>query len=125
MNHKEIPLMFQAKIAGRCQLQRNQADQNHPAYQWKDEWTKLYPKSPFQPLQPPPSTKPNPLARPPKPATVPATRQQTQLAQAPQFGQGVQTRDYSISWRLVCNRGQHSIIRPIILAEFAPLFNQK
>lgn len=123
MNPEEIPLMFQAQINGRCQLQRNESKQRHQAYDWKDEWTKPYPKPDIKPIAPSQSAKVNPFARPSKETPVSLTLEQKRLGQPPQFGKGVQTHEYSIRWRLVCNSGQdETIIRPTIGAKGYPYY---
>ncbi|MDB9404919.1 hypothetical protein PN472_00615 [Microcystis aeruginosa CS-1036] len=38
----DVPLLYQAQIEGRCQLQRQENKQKSRAYDWVDQWTKLY-----------------------------------------------------------------------------------
>lgn len=122
MNHEEVPLMFQAPIEGRCQLQRVEKGQTHPAYQWKEEWTKPYPKPQSQPKPKPTTQKVDPFARPTKQIPA-ATVENNPLAIAPQFGEGVETKTYRIRWRLATNCGQdETIIRPTIGAKGYPYF---
>lgn len=124
MNSDEIPLMFQAQIEGRCQLQRKESERRHQAYDWKDEWTKPYPKpQPKAVASPKPQTVSQlAFARSPK-TPVGANSECNPLATPPKFGRGVQTKEYCISWRLVSNSGQDAnIIRPIIGAKGYPYY---
>ena len=122
MDREEIPLMFQAQTEGRCQLQRK-SKERHQAYDWKDEWTKPYPKPqlkkvPIRQLTIDQQT----FERPTKPA-VDSNSKPNPLAIPPKFGKGVEIREYRISWRLVCDSGQDgSIIRPIIGAKGYPYY---
>ena len=119
MNYKDIPLMFQSQLPGRCQLQRVKSDR-HTAYQWKDEWTQLYT----------PNSSSNNTSISQAFAKAGLALQENQATeidaneffkQAPQFANNVRTGDYQISWRLVSNSGQdEGFIRPIIGAKGYP-----
>lgn len=116
----DVPLMFQAQVEGRCQLQR--IKDGSQVYDWVKEWTKEYPlpvnKPSKQPSKLAPKLKSAPnnaaLARYSKPALATITTQQNPLTEPPQFGEGVTPWKYTIHWRLVTNGGQDgSIIRPV------------
>lgn len=83
-NSKQVPLMFQAQVKGRCQLQYVTTKD---ADRWVDEWIdKAYPN-------------------------------------APNFGDEVQTRVSTLSWRFVTNGGQDDeVIRPVIGAKGWPFY---
>lgn len=87
-NAKQVPLMFQAQIEGRCQLQR--LVPKAPEQQinrWVDQWIDKADEN------------------------------------VPDFGDGVQTKFYGISWRFVTNGGQDDgVIRPVIGARGWPFY---
>ena len=46
MTSDEVPLMFQAQVEGRCQIQRVVPKQKRQQFHdWADEWTKVCPKN--------------------------------------------------------------------------------
>lgn len=105
---EEVPLMFRAQVEGRCQLQRVEGGDSQ-VYDWVEEWTKEYPRSPKppQPSKQPKPKKVDPLARPPK----------------QNCGNVVKYKEYTISWRLVTDSGQDSsIIRPVFGAKGYPYY---
>jgi CRISPR-associated protein Cmr6 len=81
---RHVPLMFQAQIEGRCQLQKLQDlrgtdRRQQQIYDWTDEWIEAVDEE-----------------------------------HTPAFTQNVKTQSSKISWRLVSNSGQEeSLIRPI------------
>lgn len=126
----DVPLMFQAQVEGRCQLQRIE-DGYSQAYDWVKQWTTEYPlpasKPSKQPSKPAPKLKSAPnnvaLARHSKPALATVTKQQNPLTEPPQFGEGVTPWEYTIHWRLVTNGGQDdSIIRPVFGSKGYPYY---
>jgi CRISPR-associated protein Cmr6 len=77
--HNHVPMMFQAQVEGRCQLQRLVKGEEPDAVRWADEWVdRIYP-------------------------------------QLPDPGEQVQTRTYTINWRLITNSGvDDGVIRPVM-----------
>ena len=118
-NHwrEEVPLMFQAQVGGRCQLQRVKKKQVD-ALDWAQEWTRTY-QTPVK-KQKPASSSSEPWRRG---SAVPQREEANIPPSPPQFGEGVKQWEYTISWRLVSNSGQdETIIRPIIGAKGYPYF---
>lgn len=127
---KKVPLMFQASIQGRCQLQREGDNRQSQIYDWTDQWIKNYPNhnsSQTHTVQEKTETKKNTqslaFARPPKPSNTSNIKSNEYQIKIPQFSQSVKTREYKINWRLVTNCGQDDIIRPIIGAKGYPYFS--
>jgi CRISPR-associated protein Cmr6 len=114
----EVPLMFQAQIKGRCQIQFNEKGKEHTAYQWVNQWTKAYELKAEKPVSNS-QQKSNNLAlqrsQPPKNNSPEQT--------PPKFGKNVETKKYKINWRLVSNAGQDNFIRPIIGAKGYPYYS--
>jgi CRISPR-associated protein Cmr6 len=89
----QIPLMFQAQIAGRSQIQKledlkkkaeklgvQKESLQQQAYSWSDQWCRAIDRK-----------------------------------QLPKFDPSTQTKDYEITWRMVTNSGQDAgVIRPVI-----------
>lgn len=123
MNHEEVPLMFQAPIEGRCQLQRVEKG-THQAYKWKEEWTKPYSQAKVY-SDPNPQPRTTAIGNAFAALGLIAEPQPTEAESnsSPQFGEGVETQTYRIRWRLVTNCGQdETIIRPTIGARGYPYF---
>jgi CRISPR-associated protein Cmr6 len=89
---KKVPMMFQAQVDGRCQIQRLDPDKKkHGDIQdcdrWADEWIDKVDRE------------------------LPASRS------------GVQTREWSFTWRVLSNSGvDDSVIRPVIGARGYPYY---
>ncbi|MEG4320847.1 MULTISPECIES: hypothetical protein [unclassified Microcoleus] len=81
----DIPLMFQAQVSGRSQIQkiedlRRTGRSQQQAYDWVDQWQKG-----------------------------------CDAGDAPVFDKSIQTREYTFTWRMVTNSGQDGgVIRPVI-----------
>lgn len=133
MNHNNVPMMFRAPVENRCQLQRVIKDASRQdSHRWVDEWKQVFPESSLPQPEPPlprksapgkrPRVTPKALARPTKPK--PVSSPTAAPASIPDFGVGVQTRDYTVSWRLVSNSGQEEgFIRPIIGGKGFPYYS--
>ncbi|MBE9055028.1 hypothetical protein [Sphaerospermopsis sp. LEGE 08334] len=138
MNNEDIPMMFRAQIHPRCQVHRVIKDRNiQDADKWVNNWKQVFPKDILpteelqKPIQPPPvqknrnsgTARPSnnlALARSPKPSVSSAKVE----LNIPQFGNGVETKEYTIRWRLVTNSGQdEGVIRPIIGAKGFPYYS--
>jgi CRISPR-associated protein Cmr6 len=134
MTSDEVPLMFQAQVEGRCQIQRViPKEQRQQSHDWVDQWLKVCPakippsSAPSQPVK----TKPGQsvstaLMRPQNKALMrpqPQKEAKDAAEQIPKFGPGVKTKDYEISWRFVSNSGQdEGVIRPAIAAKGWPFY---
>ena len=102
----DIPLMFQAQLAGRGKIQY--AGDSEPASEWVKQWLKSCPPVPESADESVPLYKRGRTKSPVK---------------MPEFGQGVETKQYTISWRLVTNSGQdEDVIRPVIGAKGLPFY---
>lgn len=126
-------MMFRAQIENRCQLHRVKKKRYQDAHKWVDEWERVF-------IPPPDSsqekkTVPKPILKPKKSSQV--TSSHGEIANStnapksapppipmPEFGKGVKTKDYTISWRLLSNSGQdEGVIRPIIGAGGFPYYS--
>jgi CRISPR-associated protein Cmr6 len=140
MNNEDIPMMFRAQIDPRCQIHRVQ--QNRPrqdANKWVDNWKQVFPKDTLpaeevpKPIQPPPVQKNrnSVTARPSNSNNLafarslkPSVSSAKVELNIPQFGNGIEIKEYTIRWRLVTNSGQdEGVIRPIIGAKGFPHYS--
>ena len=131
MNNEDIPMMFRAQIHSRCQIHRVERNQHRQdADKWVDNWKKVFPQNTLPTEQAQKSTLPPPVlkkrisstARPTKTAITTSTPI-TEL-NIPKFGDGIETKEYTIRWRLVTNSGQdEGVIRPIIGAKGFPYYS--
>lgn len=105
---KNIPLMFQAQIKERGNVQYV-GDQDQPKYKkWVDEWVDGCPS------QPEVEDKNIPLA---------LRRPVQSIVSFPKFDSTVKTWSYQFRWRILTNSGQdESLIRPVIGAKGVPFF---
>lgn len=138
-NYKKVPLMFQAQVPGRCQLQRvpskkskqknrGQNNSDRPAYdEWKKQWIESVSGSKdgnhlvYQDKEPEESSSvmAQAFARVQEKIIVP----EAHSLEREHLGNEVRTREYRISWRMVSNCGQdQGLIRPIIGAKGYPHF---
>lgn len=101
-----VPLMFQAQLEGRGKIQY--AGDAGPASEWVKQWLECCPPVPES------SDESVPLWQ----------RGRTKSpVKMPEFGRGVETKTYTISWRLVTNSGQdEDVIRPVIGAKGLPFY---
>lgn len=115
---KAIPLMFQAQIEGRGNIQyvgdkkdktTGERSQEKSGYQrWVEQWLTSCPPVP-EPISPN--------------ANTAWQRELTKLAvKVPEFGGDIHQWEYQIRWRLVMNSGQDSVIRPVIGKQGMPFF---
>lgn len=115
---KDVPLMFQAQIPDRGNIQyvgedkknkKSQGQQEKPAYErWVTQWLEGCPSVPEKVDESEPIWKRKPV--------------QTTV-KLPQFGSDVKTWEYQIRWRMVTNGGQdEGLIRPVIGAKGMPFF---
>lgn len=105
----EIPLMFQAQIPDRGEIQYVEQKSDYPKYQrWVDQWLEGCPPRPEVEDENIPIWK----------------RRPTRLAvELPNFGSNVKKWEYQIRWRIITNSGQDGdLIRPIIGAKGIPFF---
>ncbi|MCL1475014.1 hypothetical protein [Argonema antarcticum] len=123
---KDVPLMFQAQIPDRGNIQYVGKEKEEPAYErWVKQWLEGCPPQPkkvgkaigkpklFQPI--------GSDAAPTQPTLPPATVQFT--LKLPKFGSHVEIWEYEIRWRMVTNGGQdEGIIRPVMGAKGMPFF---
>ncbi|WP_341731070.1 hypothetical protein [Microcoleus sp. EPA2] len=101
-----VPLMFQAQLAGRGKIQY--AGDAGPASDWVKQWLKSCPPVPESNDESVPLWQRGRTKSPVK---------------MPEFGRGVETKQYTISWRLVTNSGQdEDVIRPVIGAKGLPFY---
>ena len=101
-----VPLMFRSQLEGRGKIQY--AGDAGPASKWVKQWLECRPPVPESADESVPLYKRGRTKSPVK---------------FPEFGQGVETKQYTISWRLVTNSGQdEGIIRPIIGAKGLPFY---
>ncbi|WP_232228489.1 hypothetical protein [Lyngbya sp. PCC 8106] len=101
-----VPLMFQSQLEGRGKIQY--AGDAGPVSQWVEQWLEGCPPIPESADESIPIWKRGRTKSPVK---------------MPEFGKGVETKQYTISWRLVTNCGQdEDIIRPIIGAKGLPFY---
>jgi CRISPR-associated protein Cmr6 len=111
-NIKRVPLMFQAQVQtrGNIQFVGESASDEQPKYKtWVDEWLLGCPP------QPEPEDESIPLALRRKPVQS--------AVNLPQFGSGVEPWNYKIRWRIITNSGQDSdLIRPIFGSKGVPFF---
>jgi len=101
-----VPLMFQSQLEGRGKIQY--AGDADPASQWVKQWLESCPPVPESADE-----------------SVPVwMRGRTKSpVKMPEFGRGVETKQYTISWRLVTNSGQdEDVIRPVIGAKGLPFY---
>jgi CRISPR-associated protein Cmr6 len=107
-NARNIPLMFQAQIKERGNIQYV-GDQDQPKYRkWVDEWVDGCPSQPEV-----------------EDTSIPlALRRPVQsMVSFPQFDSTIKTYSYQIRWRILTNSGQdEALIRPIIGAKGIPFF---
>ncbi|MEG4434501.1 hypothetical protein QUA95_31145, partial [Microcoleus sp. F10_A2] len=101
-----VPLMFRSQLEGRGKIQY--AGDAGPASEWVEQWLECCPPVPENADESVPLYK----------------RGRTKsLVKMPEFGQGVETKQYTLSWRLVTNSGQdEGMIRPIIGAKGLPFY---
>lgn len=115
---KDVPLMFQAQISDRGNIQyvgddkknqKSEGKQEKPAYErWVMQWLEGCPPAPEKVDE-----KPRPTQRFSPKSTV----------KLPEFGSHVKTWKYQIRWRMVTNGGQdEGLIRPVIGAKGMPFF---
>lgn len=113
----DVPLLYQAQIEGRCQLQRQENKQKSPAYDWVDQWTKLYHSADDSGGRSGQPDNSNQWRRNLSPVN------RNNLSEPPQFSEEAKTRPYTMTWRLVTNGGQDDgIIRPAIGARGYPYY---
>lgn len=133
MNSDNVPMMFRAQIENRCQLHRvKKKRRNQDAHKWVEEWERVF-------IPPPESNQekkpvPKPILKSEKSPQPPSSHGEiansTNTPESapppipmPEFGKGVKTKDYTISWRLLSNSGQdEGVIRPIIGAGGFPYY---
>jgi len=145
MNIEDVPMMFRSQIHPRCQIHRVEKNKTRQdADKWVDNWKKVFPQDLVSNEQPQKSNQfPSPrvqrgktsvrvhssntnnnnlaLARPKK-NVVTTSIQRTDFI--PKFGNHVETKEYTIRWRLVTNSGQdEGVIRPIIGAKGFPYYS--
>ena len=115
---KNVPLMFQAQIPDRGNIQyvgddkknqKSEGQQEKPAYErWVMQWLKGCPPVPEKVDE-----KPRPTQRFSPKLTI----------RLPQFCSHVKTWEYQIRWRMITNGGQdEGLIRPVIGAKGMPFF---
>jgi CRISPR-associated protein Cmr6 len=101
-----IPLMFQAQLPNRGKI--HYSNQSETVYQWVDQWLKCCP------------------AAPPVDENIPIALRRNQnqsTVKMPKFSRKVETKKYTINWRLVTNSGQdEGFIRPVIGAKGFPFY---
>jgi len=116
---KSIPLIFQAQIEGRGNIQfvggnkdkiTGKRPEEKPGYErWVDQWLESCP--PIQEISG---------------VNLPQSKLQRSLAKLvvklPEFGSDVHQWEYQIRWRIVMNSGQDSVIRPVIGKKGMPFF---
>jgi CRISPR-associated protein Cmr6 len=111
-NTQRVPLMFQAQIQtrGNIQFVGESTTDKQPKYEtWVKEWLSGCPPQP----EPEDESIPLALRRRPIQSTV----------GLPQFGKSINTWDYKIRWRILTNGGQDSdLIRPIFGSKGIPFF---
>lgn len=118
---EQVPLMFQASIQGRCQLQREGKNRQSQIYEWTEQWTQNYPHETKKSNTNNEKSSVNlALARPKNNNN---SQSQTFVIPTPKFSKQVKTKEYKIAWRLVTNCGQDDIIRPIIGAKGYPYYS--
>ncbi|YAF99235.1 MAG: hypothetical protein AB3A66_27580 (plasmid) [Nodularia sp. CChRGM 3473] len=101
-----IPLMFQAQLPNRGKIHYSR--ESETVYQWVEQWLKSCPPVPAAVEENVPVWKQNQTKSPVK---------------MPGFGRQVQTKEYTINWRLVTNSGQdEGFIRPVIGAKGLPFY---
>lgn len=138
MMSDEVPLMFQAQVEGRCQIQRVIPGEKHQqSHQWVDEWTEVLeetipkyssskplPNKPVLSKQGKNNCNSAAFARPENKAFArPQKEIKDTSTKTPDFGAGVRTQDYKISWRFVSNSGQDGgVIRPVIGVKGWPFY---
>ncbi|MDF5706675.1 MAG: hypothetical protein PUP90_03070 [Nostoc sp. S4] len=102
-----IPLMFQAQLPKRGKIHYSR--ESETVYQWVEQWLKSCPSVPNIVVE----------------ENVPLWKrtQTTSTVKMPGFSRQVQTKEYTISWRLVTNSGQdEGFIRPVIGAKGLPFY---
>ncbi len=101
-----VPLMFRSQLEGRGKIQY--AGDAGPASEWVKQWLECCPPVPESADESVPLYKRGRTKSPVK---------------MPEFGRGVETKQYTISWRLVTNSGQdEDVIRPVIGAKGLPFY---
>jgi CRISPR-associated protein Cmr6 len=140
MNNEDIPMMFRAQIYSRCQVHRVEKNRTRQdANKWVDNWKQVFPKDVLpteevqKPIQPPPVQKNrnSATARPSNSNNLAFARSLKPNVSSgkvelniPQFGNGIEIKEYTIRWRLVTNSGQdEGVIRPIIGAKGFPYYS--
>ena len=129
MNNEDIPMMFRAQIYSRCQLHRVQQHiTRQDANKWVDNWKKVFPQDTLPTEQAQKSTLPPPVQKNRTSAIARPSKLSVSIAKVelniPQFGNGVEKKEYTIRWRLVTNSGQdEGVIRPIIGAKGFPYYS--
>jgi CRISPR-associated protein Cmr6 len=114
---KAVPLMFQAQIEDRGNIQfvgekkdktTGERSQEKPGYErWVNQWLASCP----------------PIPEILSTTLTPWQKSLTKLAvKVPEFGGDVHQWEYQIRWRLVMNSGQDSVIRPVIGKKGMPFF---
>lgn len=101
-----IPLMFQAQLPNRGKIHYSR--ESETVYQWVEQWLKSCPPVPAAVEE-----------------NVPLWKQaQTKsTVKMPGFSRKVQTKEYTINWRLLTNSGQdEGFIRPVIAAKGFPFY---
>ncbi|MDZ8066043.1 MAG: hypothetical protein RMY64_10440 [Nostoc sp. DedQUE08] len=102
-----IPLMFQAQLSNRGKIHYSR--ESETVYQWVQEWLESCPPVPAVEEE-----------------NVPLWKQRNQsksTVKMPAFGRRVETKEYTINWRLVTNSGQdEGFIRPVIGAKGLPFY---
>jgi CRISPR-associated protein Cmr6 len=124
---KAVPLMFQAQIEGRGNIQyvgekknekTGQKSQEEPGYkQWVDQWLAARPPVKFTPTTPTSSSMADWQKALAKLATV-----ETQKSMKSLDSPINQQWEYQVRWRLITNSGQDNFIRPVIGKEGMPFF---
>ncbi|MCY7384217.1 MAG: hypothetical protein LH628_16850 [Microcoleus sp. CAN_BIN18] len=101
-----VPLMFRSQLEGRGKIQY--AGDAAPASEWVKQWLECCPPVPESADESVPLWKQGRTKSPVK---------------MPEFGRGVEIKQYTISWRLVTNSGQdEDVIRPVIGAKGLPFY---
>jgi CRISPR-associated protein Cmr6 len=101
-----IPLMFQAQLPNRGKI--HYSKESETVYQWVDQWLKCCPAAPNVDENVPIALRRN---------------QNQSIVKMPKFSRKVETKKYTINWRLVTNSGQdEGFIRPVIGAKGFPFY---
>lgn len=101
-----VPLMFQAQLPNRGKI--HYSNQSETVYQWVDQWLKCCPDAPTPVNEDTPKWRQKPV---------------NSTVKMPKFSPHVETKKYTINWRLVTNSGQdEGFIRPVIGAKGFPFY---